>query len=266
MVQCQYCNKFFSIRGIATHKSFCVSNPDKKERTSNHGGYRNGSGRGKSGWYKGIHCDSSWELAYILYCELHNIEIKRYDGDKLEYVSVDGVIHNYIPDFIINNETIVEIKGFSTEVSELKRAQHPEILYLDKSYMDEILKQVESKYGTDFITNYDGSVPVKKTKILRLKKVKVQKEKKVRKIHTCEKCGVEYHDSKYKKSRKYCSPECYQASNQRFEITSDELKELVWKYPTSTVGKMYGVSGKAIEKRCIKFGIDKPPRGYWSKR
>lgn len=30
------------------------------------GGLRVGSGRGKKGWYKGIHCDSSWELAFVV--------------------------------------------------------------------------------------------------------------------------------------------------------------------------------------------------------
>jgi len=29
---------------------------------------------------------------------------------------------------------------------------------------------------------------------------------------------------------------------------------------------MFGVSSKAIEKRCKLFGVDKPPRGYWAKR
>lgn len=41
------------------------------------GGYNPGSGRGKKGWYKGFFCDSSWGLAYIIYCLDHNIDIKR---------------------------------------------------------------------------------------------------------------------------------------------------------------------------------------------
>ena len=36
--------------------------------------------------------------------------------------------------------------------------------------------------------------------------------------------------------------------------------------PTSQVAKIFNVSDKAIEKRCKKFGIEKPPRGYWAKK
>ncbi|KAA3660966.1 MAG: hypothetical protein DWQ04_17935 [Chloroflexi bacterium] len=35
--------------------------------------------------------------------------------------------------------------------------------------------------------------------------------------------------------------------------------------PTTRVAKMYCVSDKAVEKRCKKFGIRKPPPGYWAK-
>jgi hypothetical protein len=41
------------------------------------GGYVKGSGRGKKGWYKGFFCDSSYELAYLIYCLDHQINIKR---------------------------------------------------------------------------------------------------------------------------------------------------------------------------------------------
>lgn len=41
------------------------------------GGYRKGSGVGKSGWYNGIYCDSSWELAYVIYHIDNNLPIIR---------------------------------------------------------------------------------------------------------------------------------------------------------------------------------------------
>ena len=37
------------------------------------GGYRKGSGRRKKGWYKGFWCDSSWELAWVIYQIEHDI-------------------------------------------------------------------------------------------------------------------------------------------------------------------------------------------------
>lgn len=48
-------------------------------------------------------------------------------------------------------------------------------------------------------------------------------------------------------------------------LTRSELKDLIWKMPTTKIAKMYEVSDKAIEKKCRKFGIEKPSRGYWSK-
>ena len=41
------------------------------------GGKRHGSGRGKKGWYKGYWCDSSWELALVIYNLEHNIKFER---------------------------------------------------------------------------------------------------------------------------------------------------------------------------------------------
>ena len=49
------------------------------------GGYVQGSGRGKKGWYKGFFCDSSWELAYVVYCLDHKINITR-NTKKTKYV------------------------------------------------------------------------------------------------------------------------------------------------------------------------------------
>lgn len=45
----------------------------------------------------------------------------------------------------------------------------------------------------------------------------------------------------------------------------EELKRLVWEMPTSKLKKIIGVSDVAISKWCKRYGIDKPPRGYWAK-
>lgn len=44
------------------------------------------------------------------------------------------------------------------------------------------------------------------------------------------------------------------------------LQELLWKYPATKIAKMHSVSDKAVEKWCKKYGISKPPRGYWAKQ
>lgn len=47
--------------------------------------------------------------------------------------------------------------------------------------------------------------------------------------------------------------------------SKEELEKLVWLTSCSKLSKQLGVSDKAIEKRCKKLGISKPPRGYWTK-
>lgn len=53
--------------------------------------------------------------------------------------------------------------------------------------------------------------------------------------------------------------------SRRFRLSKSELKKIIWEKPTEIIGKEHGVSGKCIEKYCKKWGIEKPPRGYWAK-
>lgn len=48
--------------------------------------------------------------------------------------------------------------------------------------------------------------------------------------------------------------------------SKEELEKLVWEQPSSTLGKLLGISDVAIKKRCRRLGISKPPRGYWAKK
>jgi hypothetical protein len=72
------------------------------------GGYRQGSGIGKSGRYEGIWCDSTWELAYIIWCKSLGKNITR-NSETFQY-EFDGKQRRYLPDFIVDGQ-IVEIKG-----------------------------------------------------------------------------------------------------------------------------------------------------------
>lgn len=85
------------------------------------GGYVQFSGGNKSskGYYKGIYCDSTWELAYIVYNQYHGIEIKRCE-QTVEYKYKDKV-YTYYPDFIINGKLVVEIKGYCTDKQKLEQ-------------------------------------------------------------------------------------------------------------------------------------------------
>lgn len=52
----------------------------------------------------------------------------------------------------------------------------------------------------------------------------------------------------------------------KFNPTKEELEKLIWEMATTKVAEIFGVSDKAVEKRCKLFGIEKPPRGYWAKK
>lgn len=81
----------------------------------------------------------------------------------------------------------------------------------------------------------------------------------------CSACGASFLSYR-SENRSYCSKPCADKGSMRFEISPDELKELVWSMPTSSVATLLGVSDVAVSKRCKKLGISKPPRGYWMKQ
>lgn len=80
----------------------------------------------------------------------------------------------------------------------------------------------------------------------------------------CEYCNKNF-TTTLCKGQRFCSDRCVRDSKKRFDVTSERLNELLWKYPTTHIAKMFGVSDKAIEKRAKKLGLTKPPRGYWAK-
>lgn len=108
------------------------------------GGYRKGSGRGHAGWYKNIFCDSSWELAFLVYYKEHNLYIKRCN-ERRKYI-FNNIEHIYIPDFI-TNDGIIEIKGYKTEQSEAKRVQNPDIIFLYEKDIKYCIDYTINKYG-----------------------------------------------------------------------------------------------------------------------
>ena len=81
------------------------------------GGLRRGSGRGKKGWYKGYWCDSSWELAWVIYQLDNDKKIER-NWNKFDYF-YENKKHYYIPDFLMDNK-YYEIKGYMTEKNKEK--------------------------------------------------------------------------------------------------------------------------------------------------
>lgn len=167
----------------------------KNSTYENCGGYRKGSGRGKHGWYKGIYCDSTYELAYLIYCLDHNIDIKRCDK-TFEY-KLNGKKHTYHPDFIID-ETIIEIKGYDrndVKVKELSSKGSKYKLLFEKDlipYFEYVSKTYNKKYRkkwNNFYELYDNYKPKYE--------------------YTCDNCGKIFtRDKELKTEHKFCSRSC----------------------------------------------------------
>lgn len=82
----------------------------------------------------------------------------------------------------------------------------------------------------------------------------------------CPQCGTAFRTSpSHEDRRRCCSDACHQLYFRRFEVTREELEKLVWEMPTTQVAELFGVSDKAVAKRCKRLGVSKPPRGYWAK-
>lgn len=166
---CKHCNIKLGKNNKSGYCKKCViQTTEYKEKLSkslkanpNVGGYRKGSGTGKSGWYKGYYCDSSWELAFVIYNLEHNIKFER--NKKMFPYTYNGEEHNYLPDWLVDGK-YVEIKGHDSEQWQAKIEQFPKDLTLEVLYRDNMQKYLEyvrDKYGNNFIELYDNSKPVK---------------------------------------------------------------------------------------------------------
>ena len=79
----------------------------------------------------------------------------------------------------------------------------------------------------------------------------------INRTYICSYCGKQFvADWNRKSQNQYCSQDCYQKSQHRFELTIKQLENLVKQYSLSQIGRMYGVSCNAIKKRCLKYNID----------
>ena len=134
------------------------------KKNPNAGGLRECSGKGQQGWYKGYYCDSSWELAVIIYWLDHNIQFNRC-RETFDYI-FDNSIHKYHPDFILETGEYVEVKGVEkTNQWKAKFEQFPKnkILYIiGKNQIEQYLSYVIAKHGKDFIKLYEKKRIVKK--------------------------------------------------------------------------------------------------------
>jgi hypothetical protein len=182
------------------------------------GGYRNGSGRAKSGYYKGIYCGSTYELCWVIYSIDHQISFTRFPG-KLEK---DGVV--YYPDFLLSdNRTIIETKGYEKQNFVDKKTNVAEsfgyiVKVLRKEDLVYAFEYVKSVYKTDkFYTLYDAYKPKYK--------------------HSCSHCNTVYEtDKKIKTEIKFCSRVCSGKFRKSKNVMDEEMKQRISK---KLLGKKY---------------------------
>ena len=117
--KCHYCGReFFSALGRKCCSKECSEKLRnermaklspialEKCRMNGHlGGYREGTGKAKSGYYKGFYCGSTYELIWLIYQLDHEKDVQRFPG-MLQW---NGI--KYIPDFLQNGK-IIELKGY----------------------------------------------------------------------------------------------------------------------------------------------------------
>lgn len=124
------------------------------------GGYRIGSGKSKSGYYKGIYCGSTYELCWVIYSLDHNIKFSRFTK-KLEQ---NGVV--YYPDFLLDdNKTIIELKGYESQESVDRKTKVAEslgynVIVLRENDLQYAFKYVIETYSTKkYYSLYDDYKP-----------------------------------------------------------------------------------------------------------
>ena len=177
---CLGCGKVFLTRPKET-KSYC-----SRKCNPNMGGYREKSGRSKSGYYKGIYSGSTYELAWMIYQIDHGIPFDRFDK-KLTY---DGT--SYIPDFIQDGK-IVEIKGYEDakvkKKIEVARYHGYDVIVLKKDDLSKEFEWVREKYRVKNLYElYDDYSP--------------------KYSYRCLFCETEFFRDKKKEGKVFCSRVC----------------------------------------------------------
>lgn len=162
--KCNFCEKEFENGWQAGgHIVKCELNPNRDKaidslmRTvSTYGEHNiNGKSRYRKGFYKGFKCDSSWELAYLLYnLDRGNLIERNFSGFNYDHA---GKSHRYYPDFIVENEYI-EIKGRTYDKDFSKWEQFPnKLTVISGKEIGKYLKYAKDTYGEDFHKVYDSN-------------------------------------------------------------------------------------------------------------
>lgn len=192
---CPMCQLVFKLPLSQSHRIYCgrkcyLDDTSGQYRTKTSGGYREGSGRSKSGYYKGIYCGSTYELCWVIYNIDHNIKFTRFS----KFLERDGL--KYYPDFLLGDgKTIVETKGYEKKDSVDRKTKLAESF----GYSVKVLYKEDLQYAFDYVklqycteqyhTLYDGYKPEYN--------------------YTCSHCSIEFsRDKELKTDVTFCSRGC----------------------------------------------------------
>lgn len=163
---CKFCGKKSTTKsGNTLHEKYCEMNPEKsicighkvsdetKKKLSANANRdpKKGAGRGIKGYYKGLYCMSTWELAWVVYQLEHGKKVEQCK-ERFPY-NMNGELHYYTPDFKIG-DTYYEIKNWHRPDTDFKISQFPKdktlVLIEGKRQNEVFISYVVNKYGKEF--------------------------------------------------------------------------------------------------------------------
>lgn len=134
---CLTCSNTFIVK-VNSKKEYCSGKCNPAV-----GGYREGSGRAKTGYYNGIYCGSTYELVWVIYRFDNNMLVQRFDG------CLENETIKYFPDFIEDN-TIIEIKGYENS----EKVAQKTLLAESCGYNVKVLYKDDLKTEFEWVNNH----------------------------------------------------------------------------------------------------------------
>lgn len=160
---CTICGSIidYTRRRYQTCSDACYTELLKQQATARHlGGLTSGGGgvKSKKGYYKGIRCESSYELIYLVYCLENGIKIER-NNKYFLYKNIKGETKKYYPDFYLpDSSTYIELKGYKDNNVDLKleavKEANIKINILYKADLKEKLDFINKKFNKTYNIEY----------------------------------------------------------------------------------------------------------------